>query len=337
VSVPAHLDRVVVTGGTGFIGRHVVRALRERGSHVRVLVRRGAGDATPKVSAPEGQGAELVEAELTDSTAVERALEGATALIHLAGRLLKGGVPDEEYARVHVEATRSVLDACAHVATLRAIVHCSTTGVLGPTGPRPACEDAPHGPSNVYERTKAEGERVALAIAERHGLRLNVARPALVYGPGDLHLASWFRSIRSGYYRVVGTGDSLLHPVYVDDLVDGMLRCAEAPARRVYHLVGERPVPIREIAEAIARALGRRLPRGRIPRGLALAVATALEALPGVGRYRLPLTRSRVAFMTESRAYCGCRARSELGFEPRVDLATGLRRTVEWYRAEGLV
>ena len=246
-------------------------------------------------------------------------------------------MPYDEYVRVNVEATRSVLDACAHTATLRAIVHCSTTGVLGPTGPQPACEDAPQRPSNAYERTKAEGERLALDAAERHRLPLNVARPALVYGPGDRHLAGWFRSIRSGYYRVVGTGDSLLHPIYVDDLVDGMLRCAEAPARRVYHLVGERPVPIREIAEAIARALGRRLPRGRIPRGLALAVATALEALPDVGRYRLPLTRSRVAFMTESRAYCGCRARSELGFEPRVDLETGLRRTVEWYRAEGLV
>jgi nucleoside-diphosphate-sugar epimerase len=337
VSVPANLDRVVVTGGTGFIGQHVVRALRERGSQVRILLRPGAGDATPKVAAPQALGAELVEAELTDTTAVERALEGATALIHLAGRLLKAGVPDEEYARVHVEATRSVLDACAHVATLRAIVHCSTTGVLGPTGPQPACEDAPQRPSNVYERTKAEGERVALAIAERHGLRLNVARPALVYGPGDVHLLGWFRAIRRGHYRVVGKGDNTLHPIYVDDCVQGLLRCAETPTRRAYNLVGERAMPIREMASAIAGAMGRRLPGPRLPVALANTVAAALEAIPGLPPARLPLTRSRVAFMTESRAYCGCRARDELGFVARVGIEDGLRRTVAWYRAEGLL
>jgi nucleoside-diphosphate-sugar epimerase len=299
---------------------------------VRVLVRRG-----PSRSRSLEAGAEAVETELNDTGAVERALDGATGLYHLAGQLMRPGTRDEDYARVHVEATRSVLAACARAPALRAVVHCSTTGVLGPTGSQPACEDAPPRPSNVYERTKAEGERLALAMAEQHGLPLNVARPALVYGPGDRHLAGWFRSIRAGYYRVVGEGQNLLHPIYVDDLVDGMLRCADAPARRAYHLVGERPVPIGEMAEAIARAVGRRLPRGRIPRGVALALATLLEALPLVDRARLPLTRSRVAFMTESRAYCGCRARRELGFEPRVDLATGLGRTVEWYRAEGIL
>jgi nucleoside-diphosphate-sugar epimerase len=283
VSVPAYLDRVVVTGGTGFIGQHLVRALRERGSEVRILIRPGAGGATPKLRAPEALGGELVETELTDTTAVERALEGATGLFHLAGRLLKPGVPDEEYARVHVEATRSVLDACARTTTLRAIVHCSTTGVLGPTGPQPACEDAPQRPSNAYERTKAEGERVALAIAERRGLPLNVARPALVYGPGDVHLLGWFRAIRRGYYRVVGKGDNTLHPIFVDDCVLGLLRCAETKAAgRAYNLVGERAVPIREMACAIAAAMGRRLRGPHLPVALANTLAAALEAIPGL-------------------------------------------------------
>jgi len=337
VSLPVPLDRVVVTGGTGFIGQHLVRALRERGSEVRILRRRGAG-ATPKLRALETLGAELVEAELTDTTAVERCIEGATALFHLAGRLLKPGVPDEEYARVHVEATRSVLDACARTAGLRAIVHCSTTGVLGPTGPQPACEDAPQHPSNVYERTKAEGERVALAYAENHGLPLSVARPALVYGPGDLHLLGWFRAIRGGYYLVVGKGDNTLHPIFVDDCILGLLRCAETKAAgRAYNLVGERALPIREMAGAIAGAMGRKLPGPHLPVALASTLAAALEAIPGLPPARLPLSRSRVAFMTESRAYCGCRARDELGFVARVGLEDGLRRSVDWYRAEGLL
>jgi nucleoside-diphosphate-sugar epimerase len=175
-------------------------------------------------------------------------------------------------------------------------------------------------------------------MARQHGLPLSVARPALVYGPGDRHLLGWFRMIQRGLYRVVGSGASLLHPIYIDDLVDGLLRCAlPGAAGRVYHLVGERALPIGTLAAAIAQALGRPLPRAHLPLPLALGLARALEALPGLPPQRLPLTRERIRFMTESRVYCGCRARLALGFVPRVGLELGLRRTVEWYRAEGLL
>jgi nucleoside-diphosphate-sugar epimerase len=96
-------------------------------------------------------------------------------------------------------------------------------------------------------------------------------------------------------------------------------------------------VPIRGLAAAIARAVQRPLPRAHLPRAIAYATAALLERLPGVPPARLPLTRNRVAFMTESRVYCGARARAELGFEPRVDLERGLRHTVDWYRETGLL
>jgi nucleoside-diphosphate-sugar epimerase len=191
----------------------------------------------------------------------------------------------------------------------------------------------------VYERTKAEGETLARDLSRQWGLPVVIARPALVYGPGDLHLLSWFRAIHGGYYRVVGDGESLLHPVYVDDVAEGLLRCAEEPARagRVYHLVGERPLPIRELAAEIGRAVSRPLSRIHVPLPLARGIAAVLEAVPGLPAARLPLTQGRITFMTESRAYSGLRARDELGFVPAVDLFTGLRRTVEWYRGEGLL
>jgi nucleoside-diphosphate-sugar epimerase len=262
-----------------------------------------------------------------------------SGVFHLAGRLSTPGVPDAEFQRVHVEGTRVLLEACAEAATVRSIVHCSTTGVLGATGPTPLDEDAPLRPGNAYERSKAEAERVASELCERHRLRLVVARPALVYGPGDVHLSGWFRAIQRGLYRVVGDGRSLLHPIFVEDCIAGLLRCAAAEARsgRVYNLVGERPLPIGELARSIAEAVGRPLPRVHLPRWLAHGLGAILEAVPGVPASRLPLTRSRVAFMTESRAYSGRRAREELGFEPRVGLRDGLARTVAWYRAERLL
>jgi len=277
--------------------------------------------------------------DLLDGIALRAALQDITHVFHLAGRLFVPGVPAADYERLHVGGTRDLLTACAESGSPPVIVHCSTTGVLGSTGATPAAEDAPSQPSNIYERTKAEGEQIALILAHHHRLRLSVARPALVYGPGDRHLLGWFRAIQRGYYRVVGQGDNLLHPIYIDDVVDGLIRCAETPAAagRVYHLVGERALPIRELAEAIARALSRRLPRWHLPVSIALVVASVLEAAPGISPARLPLTRSRIAFMTQSRAYCGERARRELNFAPQVDLETGLSRAVAWYRTEGLL
>lgn len=333
-------ERALVTGAAGFIGQHLVGALRGRGMAVRALVRpaRLAG-AGPAVRSFEALGVELAPGDVFDVPSLRSALQGVTHVFHLAGRLLVTGVDDAEYERLHVDGTRNLLSACLESRSLRAIVHCSTTGVLGPTGATPADEEAPLRPSTVYERTKAVGEKLALRVAAETGLPLSVARPGLVYGPGDLHLLGWFRAIDRGLYRVVGRGDNLLHPVYASDLVDGLWRCAAAPAAvgRVYHLVGERPVPIGELAAAIAGALGRGLPRTHLPLLLARAAAALLEALPGLPPERLPLTRGRVRFMTQSRAYSGERARRELGFVPRVDLETGLRRTVDWYRAEGML
>jgi nucleoside-diphosphate-sugar epimerase len=324
-----------VTGGTGFLGQHLVRSLLRDGWNVRVLVRSPHADAARRL---QHTGASLLPGDLNNTTLLRSALRDVHTVYHLAGQLYAPQIPDRVFQQVHVGGTQSVIDACRSTSSIRSIVHCSTTGVLGPTGAVPAAEDAPQRPDNAYERTKAEAERLALEAA-RDGLPLVVARPALVYGPGDLHLLGWFRAIKRGLYRVVGHGNSLFHPIYIDDLVRGLRLCARTPGAvgRAYHLVGARALPIRELAAAIAHALGTTLPRSHLPAAATWAGASLLEALPGVPIERLPLTRSRIAFMTASRAYCGDRARRELGFAPEVDLPDGLERAVTWYRGEGLL
>lgn len=327
-----------VTGGTGFIGQQLVRALREQGHEVLALVRPASfhGSAAERLRALE---AKLVPGDLGNPCSFRDALRGVDRVFHLAGRLFAPGIAAEAYEQLHVEGTHNLLTACQQASHIESIVHCSTTGVVGPTGSTPAAEDARPRPSNDYERTKADGEQLALRMARQHNLPLIVARPALVYGPGDLHLLGWFRAIQRGYYRVIGRGDSLLHPIYIGDVVRGMLKCTQVPAAlgRVYHLVGEAPVPIRDLAGAIAQALGKELSRWHLPAAPTWGGAALVEALPGVTLSRLPLTRSRINFMTQSRAYSGDRARHELGFVPQIDLQTGLQHTVAWYRQEGLL
>jgi len=324
---------VLVTGGAGFIGRHLVSALRAQGRRVRVLVRHA--DAASSLAEI---GAEPIVGDLLDPAAVVRAASGVRAVFHLAGQLFVPGLKPEDYSRLHVDATIALLKASAAANRLDFFVLCSTTGVHGPTGALPAREDDPGHPQNAYEVTKAAAERAAADVARDEKVPLVIARPGLVYGPCDRHLLGWFRAIRGGYYRVIGPGRNRLHPIYVDDVVRALLLCASAarPACRAYHLVGSRAVTMNELSDAIGAAVGRKVPRIHLPAPLAFALGAVLEALP-VPRRVLPLTRSRVRFMLQNRAYDGSRAREELGLTPSVDLGDGLARTVAWYRANGLL
>ena len=328
------MDRpILITGGTGFIGRRVVEVLRAQGARVRVVVRRR--DAAAAVAAAGG---EPILGDLLDPAVAARAVSGVRAVYHLAGRLFCPGEPARVYERLHVGATLALVRAAIAQGDLDFFVLCSTTGVHGATGGRRAREDDPGHPENAYERTKARAEQLASLVARQGGLNLVIARPGLVYGPGDRHLLGWFRSIRGGYYRVIGSGHNALHPIYIDDLVRALLLTGSAANStcRAYHLVGSQPVTMQALSDAIGKAVGRQVPRTHLPRPLAFAMGAVLEALP-VPRRALPLTRSRVRFMTESRAYDGSRARQELGFIPTVELEDGLARTVAWYRDNGLL
>jgi nucleoside-diphosphate-sugar epimerase len=325
---------VLVTGATGFLGSALVMELVKQKQPVRVLARdedkarAQFGDAIDAI--------DIVVGEITDAAQVQRAVEGATVVYHFAGRLYHPSTPAELYYRTHVEGTRILLDACKDAGRqsgLQRIVHCSTTGVHGVTGKTPAAEDAPFAPTNPYEETKLQGELLALKAWKEDGLPVSVARPGLVYGPGDLHLLGFFSSIQKGRPCLIDGGKALIHPIYIDDMTAAFLLCAERPQAvgHSYNFAGDIPVSFRELATAIARSLGKPLPGGDIPRWLANLASDIFALVPGMKGENAPLTRSRVKFLTNSRVYDIGRARSDLGFAPAVSLEEGMRRSAEWY------
>ena len=322
---------VLVTGGSGFLGRCLVRRLLSDGVGVRVLVR------TERKAEPlRTRGAEVVVGDITDPKAVVTALDGVTVVYHLAGRLLVPGVPAAEYHRTHVEGTNVLLARARTASDLQRFVHCSTTGVLGATGDRPADETAPLRPTNVYEATKAEAE-LAVCQASREGFPAVIARPGLVYGPGDLHLLAFFRSILRRRFRPIGRRAVWLHPIYIDDLTEALVRCGQhavAPGE-CFHIAGSEPVSLAGLAAAIAAAGGTRLPLGHIPLPAARAVAAAGDRLPSALKRAAPLTRSRLDFLTHSRVYDVTKAKRLLDFIAATDLPTGATRSMAWYREQG--
>ena len=323
--------RVLVTGATGFLGAGLVRRLLRDGVPVRVLVRSPI-KAKPLVDA----GAEAMVGDITDTSAVDAALDDVVVVFHLAGRLLIPGVPDAEYRKTHVEGTKVLLASCQKHSSVNRFVHCSTTGVLGVTGDHPADESAPYCPTNIYEATKAEAE-LAVRDASQDGLPVVIVRPGLVYGPGDLHLLGFFRSIMRHRFRPIGRRKVWLHPIYTDDMTEALMRCGQLSAAvgECFHIAGRDPVPLAGLAAAIARAGGTSLPSGTIPLSAARALAMVGDRLPADLRRSAPLTRSRLDFLTHSRVYDVAKAQRLLNFAAATDLSTGLARSVAWYREHG--
>ncbi|HUY48243.1 MAG TPA: SDR family NAD(P)-dependent oxidoreductase [Streptosporangiaceae bacterium] len=324
---------MLVTGATGFLGSSLARRLLSHGARVRVLAR-----SQEKAKPLADRGAQVVAGDITDRDAVRAAVDGAEVVYHLAGRLFVPGVPAGEYQRTHVEGTKLLLACCGNGSRPRRFVHCSTTGVLGVTGDQPADEMAPIRPTNIYEATKAEAEQ-AVRDMWRSGFPAVIARPGLVYGPGDLHLLPFFRAVLQRRFRPIGRREVWLHPIYIDDITDALVQCGkhDSALGECFHLAGRAPVPLADLASAIARAGGTRLPTGHIPLLAAQAVAVVGDRLPPDLRRSAPLTRSRLDFLTHSRMYDVTKAQRLLGFAAATDLPAGAARTMAWYRQRGFL
>jgi nucleoside-diphosphate-sugar epimerase len=323
--------KVALTGASGYTGGRLLHALLARGHQVAALVRPASVTAELHSS-----GAQLVEGALQDSAAVERLVEGAAAVIHVAAVYRSAGHPDRYYRDVNVGGTERLLEAAAR-AGLSRFVHTSTVGVYGHVEHPPADETTPLAPGDIYQKTKAEADALALGFGRKRGLPVTVVRPGAIYGPGETRLLKLFRAIARGRYALVGSGEPFYHPVYIDDLVAGFFLALEKPEAvgEAFILAGPRYVSQRELAALIARHTGGRVLPFRVP-AWPLRVAGALcEAIFVPLGLEPPLHRRRVDFWVKSRAFSIEKARRLLGYAPRVDLEEGIARTVAAYREAG--
>ena len=328
---------VLVTGATGFTGGHLATALARRGYRVRALVREKSVTRF-RASDAARAGATEVVGDLRDPAAVRRAAEGAEVVYHIAATYREAGQPDSAYAAINVEGTRNVLVA-AQATGARRVVHCSTGGVHGHIERPPANEEAPLAPGDIYQETKLAAETLAREFGERGGLDVVIARPIGIYGPGDMRFLRMFRGIKRGRFPILGRGDVFYHLTYIDDLVEGFRLCGETAraAGRTYILAGARYTTLKELTVLIARELGVAPPRWHLPVWPFWAAGLACEIVCVPLRIEPPLYRRRVDFFTKSRAFDTTRARTELGFEPKVDLQQGIHVTATWYKNQGLL
>lgn len=327
----AGVSEILVTGGDGFVGRHVVSALRDRGDTVRVLALPGE-----ETSALEERGVAIHRGDIRRLDDLAGPMAGVDRVLHLAA-LMDVWRPMEEYHAVNVTGAENVCRA-ALAAGVSRIVHMSSSSVYGMALGRPAHENFPLAPfRDPYPVTKAAGDMAVQRMIARDRLPAVIVRPDQIFGPGDrLHFGRMADRLRAGRGIIVGSGDNALPLVYMSDVVQGLLLALdhEGAVGRAYNITNDSPLTQKQFLHAIARAIGAPPPRLRVPYRALYAAGYAAERLasPIAARARPPITRLGVAFLGTHNEYAIGRARRELGYEPRVDLRDGVRSAAAWYR-----
>jgi len=322
--------KALVTGGTGFIGSHLISYLLNKKARVKILVRKP--DIAQKLF---GKKVQLIQGDILDRPSLREAVNDVDVVFHLAAALGATPISHKEFFRVNAQGTENILKVCRKSGISR-FVYCSTVAVSGDIKNPPANEEAPYNPDEIYEKSKCRGEEIALEFA-RKGLTVVVARPTWVYGPRDTRTLKLFRAIRRRRFIIAGKGTNLQHPVYVKDVAQGLYLCAQRDILKgeVFILGGNEFITVGQLINKIASLLGVELPSVKLPLWTLRPFGWIMGWSGKLLGFEPPLSPSKIAFFAKNRAYDISKAKRELGYRPKVNLERGLRQTLGWYIQNG--
>lgn len=324
----------VLTGATGQLGSHIAEQLRSAGEAVRAFVRPGSDTAFLQQI-----GAEIVSGEMTDSSAMRQAVAGADIVYNCAARVSDWG-PWAAFEAEAAACTRNLLDAC-RAQNVSRLLHVSSISVYGHHKLAPGeeiTESTPLGKKfwlwDYYPRAKLLAENMVWEL----GQNVTVVRPSWIYGPRDrITIPRVVAALQAGKGMVVGKGDNLLNIIYAGDVAAGAILAANRPEARgqAYNLCSRGEVTQRDLLNTMTDAL--KLPRvaKSVPYGLALRFAFMQEAIARLLRRAKPptVTRRAIFLIGRSPHYSIAKAREQLGWQPRVPIQEGVRKSLEWYFA----
>jgi nucleoside-diphosphate-sugar epimerase len=324
--------KVLITGGSGFLGRALARTLIQRGHEVRSFSR----GSYPEL---ESLGIDVRRGDITDEESVISAVEGCDAVFHVAA---KAGVwgPYGEYHRINVSGTKNVINACRKHGIKRLIFTSSPSVVFDGSDQNGVdeSEDYPSDFLSHYSETKALAEQLVLK-ANSDDLATVSLRPHLIWGPGDNHLIPRIIArAKAGKLRLVGDGRNLVDTVYIDNAVNAHILALErlspgAPiSGKTYFITNGEPLPMGDIINRILKAAGLPPVTKSIPADTAYATGAVMEFSYSIlGRKEEPLmTKFLAKELSSAHWFDISAARRDLGYNPVVSIDEGMERLKEW-------
>ncbi|HTX18724.1 MAG TPA: NAD-dependent epimerase/dehydratase family protein [Bacteroidota bacterium] len=320
-----------VTGGTGFIGSHLVERLLSKGYRVRCLIRN-----PQKPGYLSNLPVELIVGDLFSMEALEKGVAGVDFVYHVAGAVAsrdKAG-----FYRQNREGTKNIVEAAARKnQAMRKFVFVSSGAAVGPAERNGAVDEStPYHPMTTYGKSKMEAELEVLKFKEK--LPVTIVRPTAVYGPRDPATFDYFNTINKGLEPLVGFHDKRVSLVHSTDLVTGITLAGESDASvgEAYFLGSDRAYSWREIGDITKSVMGRRALRIRLPEPLVYAVALTAGLFSTFSEKPSVLNFEKGRDMVQdSWTFDSSKAKRDLGYKPVVELPQGIAETVEWYRKAG--
>ena len=326
--------KVLITGGTGFIGSRLALRCLQRGDSVTLLGQVNNAGEKENLRVLENRGAKTILVSVTDRDRVLEAMEGIECVYHLAAAQHEANVPDQHFRNVNVTGTENVLEGSVR-AGVKKFVHGSTIGVYGDALEGQIDETSSFQPNNIYGVTKLEAEKVVLRFQEK--IPVVIIRISETYGPGDYRLLKLFKAIKKGMFFVIGNGKNLHHLIHIDDLIDGLFLATtvEEAEGKAMVLAGKDVLTTREMAGVVAAQLKKTLPSWQIPLFPFLLLATVLEAILRPLGIQPPLHKRRMDFFKKSFSFSQEQSKAVLGFVPKIAFREGVADTAKWYEEMG--
>jgi nucleoside-diphosphate-sugar epimerase len=322
--------RALVTGATGFIGSHLVEALLQREVQVRCFLRK-----TGDLKWLRGLPIELAQGDCNDKDSLREAVKGVDQVFHLAG--LTKAAEEKTYFEINGLGTENLVHACLeHNPRVQKFIYLSSQAAAGP------CQDGGKKkeldrcePVSPYGQSKRMGENLALAHANE--LPLLILRPSAVYGPRDRNIYAFFKLLSKRIKPCLWGQEQHISLCYVQDIVQAMLLASETQASdgEIFFLSDGQDYRLEEIGDILAQAMGVNPVCIRVPEWMIFGVASLSEYFSKISGKPALMTKGKVEEMVQKNWLCDItKAKTVLGFEPKVSLMEGARLTFEWYKKE---
>ncbi len=329
-------DLMLVTGGTGLVGSHVLEAAHQKSIRTRALVR-----SSSKHQRLENWGTELVFGDLADKESLQKAVGDATIIVHCAAKVGDWG-PVEDYREINVRGLESLLSAAESNGVLKRFVHISSLGVYPARDHFGTDESTPVSAAGIdgYTLTKVEAELLVREHIKSKNLPATILRPGFVYGPRDRTvLPRIFERLKKKQFAFLGSGENLMNNTYARNLAEAVFLAIERDdcVGNIFNITDGRLVSKMEFIKTIAESAGYPVPMKHVPLPVARVLAKVME-----GTWKLLrkteaplLSNARIKFLGLNLDYSIDRAKRELGYDPKVDFQQGMAETMNWFREQG--